>query len=713
MLSVFFFIRKEKNMSTLTEQKELTEKLVCASKAYYNGLPSIMSDIEFDKFVEKLADMEKESGIIFSGSPTVSVGAAVVTALESSRHEQPALSLDKCKYKDKENLIEWLDDKEGCLSWKMDGLTIVATYDGGKLTKAVTRGNGEIGSVVTHNAMFFEGLPHEIPYKNHLVVRGEAIMTRTEFNRVNDSAGGIYENERNLASATIQMLDANESKKRKICFFAFELVSPKPKDDLSFYSDRMDFLSNNGFDTVVFTHVNQQNLLEEIESFKKKLSNLDIPTDGLVLTYEDQAYGESLGMTGHHKRSSVALKWPDETKTTILRNIEWSVGKTGIVTPVAVFDPVRLGAGSTVTRASLHNISILRNLPFKGNNDRNSSVALGDQIQVYLANMIIPQIASYSHNGDYTLEHPRTSIEIPKICPVCHKLLRQENSNGVWTLHCDNEDCSARRIGGLLRTFGRDGLYVIGLGEAQLKDLISLDIVDYHPYSFFHFVSQYHNLMNGMKNLDPGFNEKIETLMQMDGWGKKSIENLVAAIDKSRVTNLSKFLYSLNIPMVGHDLSKKISSYCNDDIEQFVSLFLSFDMAEDLLRANLISLEGIGTEKAESVLLWRKKVLLDTAERQYLLKLISCLEIGSSVKNSDSLQGLTFCITGSVNVYKNRKEFKESVESRGGKVTGTVTKNTDYLVINDLTSTTGKAKMARELNCPMISEQQFIDRFGK
>ncbi len=377
-------------------QEELTQELIKASEAYYNTGVAIMSDLEFDRKLAILKNMEAESGEILPGSPTVNVGARAVKVdnLKVVKHEIPALSLDKVKYKDREDLINWLGDRQACMSWKLDGLTTVLTYDNGKLTSAVTRGNGIEGSDVTHNAMFFEGIPKGIEYKDHLVLRGESMMTFEEFERVNAEAGGEYENPRNLAAATIQMLDAKESSKRKIIFKAFELVTPDTKTligdseavlyDLKYQGDRLDWLETLGFDVVDHEYADTSDILKKIEEWKDDIQNLKYPTDGLVISFNDMEYGMSLGYTGHHYRHSLALKWPDETKETTLRDIEWSVGKTGIITPVAVFDTVRLGLGSNVSRASLHNLSIMRS--------KLGTPYVGQKIQVYLSNMIIPEI---------------------------------------------------------------------------------------------------------------------------------------------------------------------------------------------------------------------------------------------------------------------------------------------------------------------------------
>lgn len=701
---------------TIREQELLTEQLVEASKLYYNGQPAAMSDFEFDKKVEELKELEGRTGIIMAGSPTVNVGAPVVTELEKDHHEQPALSLDKCKYANREKLVQWLSGKPGNISWKLDGLTIVATYDDGKLVKAVTRGDGEIGSVVTHNAKFFKGLPLEIPYKEHMVIRGEAAMTHTEFKRINDLCDGIYENERNLAAATIQMLDSRESRKREITFTAFEMVTPEPGDyGLTTYTERIGFMNRCGINTVYHVSVDGMNLLDTIEMFKGWLAENnevvhDMPTDGLVLTYEDQVYGESLGATGHHKRSGIALKWTDETKTTRLKQIDWSVGKTGLVTPVAIFDPVRLGAGSTVTKASLHNISILRNVPMRGMPRSNEYLCLNDEIDVYLANMIIPQVASFGY-GSYDNEHPRTAIEIPKLCPVCGSQLRQDENHGVWTLHCDNKDCSARRIGELQNTFGRDGLFVKGLGESQIKDLLQIGLIDKYPVSIFGMAAKY---LFGREF--PSYRyELFDELIKMDGWGIKSIENLVSSIEKARETDLQKFLYALNIPMMGHDLSKKLSRHWKDSIEEFLTKFYTVDLSlRDNLKKEITALDGVGEEKAENILAWWEKTRKNVKDDQKFKALVGALDFKRpEPQQEQSLTGKTFCITGKVKLYKNRDEFKKSVEARGGKVTGSVTLKTDALIINDLSSTTGKAQKARELGKPMITEVEFIEQYGK
>lgn len=685
------------------EQKELTQLLIVASKAYYHPkLPEIMTDLEFDRLRDRLAEMEKTSGVILSGSPTVHVGGVQVDGLEKRKHERPALSLDKFKYEEMEKLKKFLGGRDAFVSWKMDGLTVVLTYDGGELTYAVTRGSEGIeGDVVTHNAVFFKGIPHRIPYKGHLVVRGEAVMTYKEFSRINEGLENKYKNPRSLAGATVQMLDSKESREREICFKAFELVSPAPgklfDDSEEEMTRRMEWVASQGIDTVDHhSHVKCKDILDEIEAWKKKVEGLPYPTDGLVITFEDQVYAESLGSTGHHARGSIALKWTDETETTTLKDIDWSVGKTGVITPVAIFDPVELGAGSTVTRASLHNISVMKSVP---ETDRKKGhMMIGSKIEVGLANMIIPQVFEFHEGGENLSE-----IDVPDRCPVCGMPTKLNDSDGALTLYCTNEKCAARQLGKLMNTFSREALNVKGLGESQIVDLLEAGLVDETAASFFR-----------MKNHPT---EKIEDLLQKDGWGKKKWENLLAAIETARDTTLQKFMYSLNVTYLGSDLSKKLSAYWRGNIGNFVDFI---DRAAEKPAAaleELTALDGVGEGKAAPLVEWAGVVRAGTKERKDLDDLVSYLRFDTSAyegeKNDASLSGLTFVITGTVNVYKNRDEFKTFVEARGGKVAGSVSKKTDYLVNNDTASMSGKNKKAKELGIPVISEDEFIEKFSK
>ena len=722
------FKMKGENM---TRQKSLTEELAKASEVYYNDGHALMSDLEFDHKVEELKKLEAESGTVLPGSPTQNVGAKA-EGLKKARHEQPALSLDKVKYADRESLKKWLDYRQGVMMWKCDGSTVVLTYDNGKLTSAVTRGNGEEGSVITHNAKFFKGVPETIPCSDHVVVRGEAMMTNAEFEKVNAEAGGVYENARNLATATIQMLDANESRKREIIFKAFELVTPGVDvyigDDvrsagsldtdinLQFMSDRLDWMKLLGFDVVEYEYsVYRENILDKIENWKEKVKDLPYPTDGLVISYDDLKKGWALGSTGHHPRWAMALKWTDETYTTTIRDIEWSVGKTGIITPVAVFDEVRMGLGSNVTRASLHNVSILKKLAKVTGNAQNIPI-IGSKAEVYMANMIIPNVESISHTPE------TVSDQIPYRCPVCGELtsLVWNPDSNTEVLMCTNHDgCPAQQIGKLMNTFSKDGLFVKGLGESQIEDLLNARLVTADPRSFYEMAGVWEFMGSGdylQNDHDETFKEVVYELLDKDGWGQKKWDNLIDAINASRETTLQKFLYSLNIPLLGNDLSKKLSKYWNDDINNFV-VFIDQAVLYGTKQAfeELLTIDGVGEEKANNICDWLLE-LADNKDKYDTIKaLINELVFPEpKAESSDnSLEGLTFVITGSVHQYKNRDEFKASIEARGGKVAGSVSAKTSFLVNNDVESTSGKNQKAKELGIEIISEDEFIARFGK
>lgn len=676
-----------------TAQEKLTEELIAASEEYYNHGQSSMPDIEFDHKLEELRRMEEESGVVLPNSPTQNVGVKV-DGLKTVKHEYPALSLDKVKYKDREDLKKWLGEQKGILSWKADGSTIVATYDNGSLSQVITRGNGEEGSDITHNAMFFKGLPTKIKYRDHLVVRGEAMMTNAEFDRINEEVGGEYENARNLATATIQMLDAKESRKREIIFKAFKLVYPAAgkSDTLWTETKRFEWLTSLGFDVIPYvSDVTDDNVLDIVEDFKQKLSALDYPTDGLVLSYDDQMYADSLGMTGHHPRGSIAMKWTDEIKETTLTDVEWSVGKTGLITPVAIFDTVRLGLGSDVKRASMHNLSIMKKL----------NPHIGGKVGVYLANLIIPQIESAYGDG--------TDIEIPKTCPICHgeATVETDEKSGVMTLHCNNDDCPARVRGALENTFSKSGIFIKGLGPSQIVDLQTVGMLTKYPLQIFRLRAD----VDGSGSTAIAY----KNLMAKDGWGDKSWNNLLDAIDDARHTDLQHFLYALNIPLLGNDLSKKLSKYWNKDIHKFQEFVYdeSMQTEEDII-AVLTAIDGVGQEKASNIAQWIMHVRTDEVGSFQLKELINELNFEAPAAESEqTLAGMTFVITGAVYDYKNRDEFKESVERRGGKVSGSVSAKTNFLVNNDVTSTSGKNQKAKELGIEIISEADFIARFGR
>ena len=654
----------------MEKQKELTEQLIRASEAYYNGNIPLMTDKQFDELLDTLKAMEEQSGIVLENSPTVKVGA-IVDSLKKVKHEYPALSLNKIKYKDKEDIYKWLEtvDNEAVMSLKLDGLTVVATYNNGKLEKAVTRGDGTQGSDVTHNAVFFKGLPRTIDFKNKLIIRGECTMTTQEFKRINELVGDIYENPRNLASATIQMLDSNQARKREIVFTAFDVVS-----NTGFFNEELDRIKDLGINTVDYELVNKDNILPLIEEWKEKIKNIDIPTDGLVFTSRNIGLYNKLGNTGHHPRGAIALKWTDETKTTIIRDIEWSLGRTGIVTPVAIFDKVRLGLGSNVTKASLHNLSIMEKLGLKINSNA----------EVFLSNMIIPQIASIEDTED------SIDVEVPKTCPSCGKELTIKENNGIKTLHCLNKDCPKQNISNILNTFSNDGLFVKGLGESQIEDMLKTKVVT-------NKISDFYNLPK----------ELPEELKELNGWGSKKWSNILKGIEESRKTTLPKFLVALNVPLLGNDLSKKMTTLLGSP-DKFKLILTDNKELDDFIEL-MKNTQGIGPIKTNLFYEWANTTNIDE-----ILALMNELEFeDTSEGNNNDLQGLIFVITGSVHEFKNRKEFKAYVESKGGKVTGSVSKNTNYLVINDLNSTTSKANKARELNVPLISEDEFIEQFGR
>lgn len=463
-------------------QAVLTRQLADASERYYNGKPSSMADAEFDRLYDQLAETERISGFAYDISPTVRVGITVLTELKQTRHETPALSLDKIKYQNREKMETWLGGQEGVISWKLDGLTIVAIYDNGKLTQAVTRGDGEEGSIITHNAVSFHGLPSTVPYTGHLVIRGEALMTYQEFTRVNEEADGLYENPRNLAAATVQMYDGTESAKRKIDFYGFKLVIPEAKGSTEISLDtetcRFSFMESCGIRVVPHELVNADNVLARIEEWKEKLPKNEFPTDGLVFSYNDQVYANSLGTTNKYPRGSIALKWEDESKKTTISDVRFSVGRTGKITPVAVFNPpVRLGAGSTVGRASLHNISIMKHMPETGNPGHTIPVKIGSKAEVALAQMIIPTVCSVSGGG--------VDVDIPSVCPVCGEPAVLEKNGDVEVLYCKNQGCASRTRGTLESAFSKNGLYVKGIGPSSIEDLQQAGIITSHAAELF------------------------------------------------------------------------------------------------------------------------------------------------------------------------------------------------------------------------------------
>lgn len=658
------------------EQKKLTKELSTAAANYYNSGVTIMSDEEFDIKKRRLQELESASGIIYPGSPTTVVGAKVIGKLSTAKHEQPALSLEKVNLSDPtaiQVIKDFMGDEECICDWKEDGSTVVVTYDNGILTKAVTRGDGITGIVITHNAIFFKGLPQNIDYKEHLVIRGEATMKESEFKRVNDLAGGIYENARNLATATIQMLDSEESRKREIWFNAFELVTPRVEEivDVKYLlrnmSDRFYFMRDLGFNIVKFTVGTKDNLENTIKFFENHLTTdasdirNDMPTDGLVFTYENQMCENSRymkGDTGHHPHGWLAMKWKDESYQTTIQKVIWQVGRTGIVTPVAEFAPVRMGLGSTVNRATLHNLSIMKQ----------KNIHINAKAQVYMANMIIPAVLS-CEDGD--------EVEIPTVCPVCGAALVNDGT----TLKCVNPDCAAQKLGKFVHFCKKDCMNIDGVSESIISKLIDA--------GYLKRFSDFYNLYLHKEDME-----------KWEGFGKKAIENLLSAIEASRKTSFIPFIHALGIPNVGLGQSKLLSKHFGGDINKFLKCEgWDYDFTQ---------IEGFGDVINKSLQDWFAAEIKPGWDTE-TFNLLNELTFTAPVTTVEStLTGKTFVITGSVEHFENRDALKEFIESKGGKTSGSVSKNTTFLINNDVTSMSGKNQKAKTLGVTIISEEDFL-----
>lgn len=638
--------------------KELIQKLKEASKAYYAEDREIMSNREYDALYDELERLEKETGIVLSDSPTVNVGYEAVEELPKERHESLMLSLGKTKSRDE--LREWLGDKEGLLSWKLDGLTVVLTYDEGKLKKAVTRGNGEIGEVITNNARAFKNLPVRIAYQGELVLRGEAVISYSDFERINAQIEDVeakYKNPRNLCSGSVRQLNNEITAQRNVKLFAFTLVSAPGADFENSREKQFAFLKEQGFDVVEYKRVNKDTIMDAILYFEKKIESYDIPSDGLVLTYDDIAYGLSLGRTAKFPRHSIAFKWADEIRETTLRKIEWSASRTGLINPVAVFDPVEL-EGTTVSRASVHNISIVRSL----------RLGIGDRITVYKANMIIPQIAENLTQSD--------TLEIPKICPVCGGPTRISQINDVQSLYCDNEACPAKRIKSFTLFVSRDALNIDGLSEMTLEKFIDRGFI--HEYADLFHLDRYK-----------------EELTAMEGFGEKSYQNLMESVERARHTTLPRALYGLGIANIGVANAKMLCRHFDYDFEKLKEASVE----------ELSAIEGVGEVIAGAFV----EYMHQEDNLQKIAHLWKELDIEKPVINEETqtLNGKVFVITGSLNHYGSRSELKEVIEQKGGKVTGSVTSKTDCLINNDSASQSAKNKKARELSIPVVTEEEF------
>ena len=661
---------EQKMKITAAEQsrmKELTQILNRASEAYYNKDTEIMSNFEYDRLYDELSELEKRTGIVLAGSPTVHVGYTAADELPKERHESPMLSLDKTK--SREALAEWLGDQEGLLSWKLDGLTVVLTYENGTLAKAVTRGNGEIGEVITDNARVFKNLPVHIPCKEPLTLRGEAVIRYSDFEKINveleaeaAASGNLadvrYKNPRNLCSGSVRQLNNRITAKRRVRFYAFSLVKAGDLDFGNSREKQMEFLRGQGFETVESVRVNSSNVAKEVDEFEKRIADNDLPSDGLVLTFDDIAYGESLGTTAKFPRNSIAFKWADEIQETTLTDVEWSASRTGLINPVAVFEPVEL-EGTTVKRASVHNVSIVKDL----------KLGIGDRITVYKANMIIPQIAE-NLTGSGTLV-------IPSKCPVCGQDTRIRRDNDTEVLICTNPDCAAKKIKAFSLFVSRSAMNIDGLSEMTLEKLIAAGLIH-------NFADIYH------------LDAHRDVIENMDGFGKKSCDRLLEAVEKSRETTPARVLCAAGIPGVGTSGARVLCSNFHDDIDEI----------RKADRETLSSVEGIGPVLAENIAGYFEDERTASAFDALLAELRLQRENTQDVQQI--LAGKTFVITGKVNHFANRDELKAKILSLGGKAAGSVSAKTDYLINNDVTSSSSKNKKARELGIPILSEEEFL-----
>lgn len=647
----------------LQQMKNLVKKLNEAAKAYYQEDREIMSNLEYDDLYARLEKMEKETGVVLADSPTVSVGYEAVDSLPKENHETPMLSLDKTK--DREVLREFIGDHKTLLSWKMDGLTIVLTYDSGNLLKAVTRGNGIVGEVITNNAKVFRNIPLKIPFQKRLVLRGEAIITYSDFHRINQSIADVdarYKNPRNLCSGSVRQLNNQVTAGRNVYFYAFSLVSAVGEDMHNSREYQMEWMKKQGFDVVEYKVVTAANLDVTMDGFASDVGKNDFPSDGLVAIYDDIAYGDSLGSTAKFPRNSFAFKWADEKKETVLREIEWSPSRTGLINPIAVFDPVEL-EGTTVSRASVHNVSILKEL----------ELGIGDIIEVYKANMIIPQIAA-------NLTRSR-KLQIPDTCPVCGKEARVIKDNDVESLYCMNPDCVAKKIKAFALFVSRDAMNIDGLSEATLEKFIGKGFI--HDFGDIFEIGKYR-----------------DEIIAMEGFGEKSFENLMDSLEKAKKPTLAKVIYSLGIANIGLANAKVICRHFDDDLEKI----------RHADREEISAINGIGPVIAGSL----TDYFRDDDNNRKLDHLISHLQLQKEeLSGSRIFAGMNFVITGSLKHFANRAEAKNLIESLGGKVTGSVTGKTAYLINNDTASNSSKNKKARELGVPVISEEDFLELIKK
>ncbi|MCC2163678.1 NAD-dependent DNA ligase LigA [Brotaphodocola catenula] len=643
----------------LLRMKELTARLSEASKTYYQESREIMSNFEYDKLYDELLALEAETGVVMAGSPTQKVGYEILSELPKEAHEAPMLSLDKTK--EVRVLQEWLGDQEALLSWKLDGLTIVLTYEGGELVKAVTRGNGEIGEVITNNARVFANVPLRIAYKGQLILRGEAVIRYSDFYQINEEIEDVdakYKNPRNLCSGSVRQLNNQITAQRNVNFVAFMLVRADGVDFHNSRREQFEWLKTQGFEVVEYRMVKRASLPENVQYFSQKIADYDIPSDGLVLLLDDIAYGDSLGRTAKFPRNSIAFKWEDEIRETHLLEIEWSVSRTGLINPVAIFEAVEL-EGTTVSRASVHNLSIMEGL----------QLGIGDTITVYKANMIIPQIAeNLTRSG---------KMEIPKICPVCGGATEIRQMNDVKSLYCTNPDCQAKKIKSFSLLVSRDALNIDGLSEMTLEKFIGSGLI--HTYAdIFHL------------------DRHRETIVEMEGFGEKSYEKLTTAIRQASHTTLPRVIYGLGIAGIGLANAKMLCRQFDFDFEKM----------RHASEEELTAVDGIGTVLADAWISYFESEKNNRLVDDLLAELT--IEQESPSAETAIFAGMTFVITGSVTHFANRKELQSVIEARGGKATGSVTSKTTYLINNDVTSNSSKNKKAKELGIPILSEEDFL-----
>ena len=657
-------MKAEEKQKAIQRMKELSGILKEASRAYYAEDREIMSNLEYDALYDELVKLEEETQMVLAGSATTTVGYEAVDELPKEAHESPMLSLDKTK--DKEVLRGFIGKHKTLLSWKMDGLTVVFTYNQGSLQKAVTRGNGVVGEVITNNARVFDNVPLKIPYQGELTLRGEAIITYSEFEKINSEIEDVdarYKNPRNLCSGSVRQLNNEITAKRHVRFYAFSLVKAEGVDFANSRQQQMEWLEDQGFEVVEYRVVTSDTLDEAMEYFATQIEHNDFPSDGLVALYDDIAYGDSLGRTAKFPRNAFAFKWADEMAETTLEEIEWSPSRTGLINPVAIFTPVEL-EGSTVSRASVHNISIMRKL----------ELGIGDRIKVYKANMIIPQIGENLTKSGVK--------DIPEICPACGGKTVIEKVNDVESLYCRNPECPAKAIKGFTLFVSRDAMNIDGLSEATLEKFIARGFI--RDFGDIFEIDRYK-----------------DEIIQMEGFGEKSYENLIESLNRAKKTELPRVLYALGIPSIGVANAKMICKELGYDMEKI----------RHVSEEELAAIDGIGPVIAKSFVDYFKK----EGRQEKLDHLLSHLELGEAPKQKEEqiFHGMSFVITGSVEHFSNRKEVKEEIEKRGGKVTGSVTSKTNYLINNDTQSSSSKNKKAKELGIPIISEETFIQMMEK